>query len=115
MKTKKKAIVSTWTEEDARQILDEWRSSGTTLAAFARRRGIVPQRLAWWRKRLGDRSGDERALAPAFVPLTVRPIEREAAPATVEVNDRLRLELRTLDGASAAWVASLWRALSGTP
>jgi hypothetical protein len=41
-----------WTEADARRVLADWERSGITLEAFARSRGLVPQRLAWWRKRL---------------------------------------------------------------
>src|SRR5678815_785116 len=40
-----------WTESDARRVLAEWERCGHTLEAFARSRGLVPQRLAWWRKR----------------------------------------------------------------
>ena len=34
-----------WTESDARRVLAEWERSGHTLEAFARSRGLVPQRL----------------------------------------------------------------------
>ena len=36
------------TAEVARQALEEWRASGLPLEAYARRRGIVAQRLRWW-------------------------------------------------------------------
>lgn len=41
-----------WTEEEARQTLAEWEESGSSLAAFAKKRGISSQRLSWWCKRL---------------------------------------------------------------
>lgn len=41
-----------WTPEDARRVLDEAEGSGEPLAAFARRHGVGPARLYWWRKRL---------------------------------------------------------------
>ncbi len=106
-----------WSADEARQVLDEWAASGESLHAFAQGRGLVPQRLWWWQKRLGSKQrsrGTDRetiATAPAFLPVTVKPVEAEPVPATVETAGGLRVELRTLDGASAAWVASLVKAL----
>lgn len=106
-----------WSADEARQILDERATSGETLHAFAKGRGLVPQRLWWWQKRLGGkrrpRVADNAAIAtvPAFLPVTVRPVEPESILATVETAGGLRVELRVLDGASASWVASLVKAL----
>ena len=106
-----------WSADEAQQILDEWATSGESLNAFAKGRGLVPQRLSWWQKRLGGKrrrriaDGAASATAPAFLPVTVRPVEREPIVAMVEIADGLRVELRVLDGASAAWVASLVKAL----
>ena len=41
-----------WREADARVVVDAWRSSGETLAGFARRQGIERKRLARWVRRL---------------------------------------------------------------
>lgn len=41
-----------WRESDARVLLEAWRASGESLAGFARRHGVKPQRLARWKKRL---------------------------------------------------------------
>ena len=41
-----------WTEVEARSVLEAWRRSGLSIDAFARGRGLVPQRLHWWRKKL---------------------------------------------------------------
>lgn len=106
-----------WSADEARQILDEWAMSGDSLHAFAQQRGLEAQRLRWWQKRLAGRPrrpiADRAAIAtaPAFLPVTVGAIEQEANLATVEIADGLRVELRALDGASAAWVASLVKAL----
>jgi len=54
---------SRWTEADARRVLDEWQRTGGTLEAFARSRGLVPQRVAWWRNRLRD----QRSVVPAEI------------------------------------------------
>ena len=106
-----------WSTDEARRILDEWATSDETLHAFAKGRGLVPQRLWWWQKRLGGkrrpRGAGSAAIAtvPAFLPVTVRAVEPESILATVETADGLRVELRVLDGASASWVASLVKAL----
>lgn len=106
-----------WSADEAQGILDEWATSGETLHAFAKGRGLVAQRLWWWQKRL---SGKRRrgvadtaavAITPAFLPVTVGPVEAELVLAVVEIADGLRVELRVLDGASAAWVVSLVKAL----
>jgi hypothetical protein len=58
-----------WTHEHAASLLDEAERSGLSDRAFAKRRGIDPQRLWWWRKRL-DKT---RAKAEVdFVELAVR-------------------------------------------
>lgn len=106
-----------WSADDAQGILDEWAMSGETLHAFAQGRGLVPQRLWWWQKRLTSKRrrpvADRAAIAtaPAFLPVTVLPAAPDPILATVEIADGLRVELRVLDNASATWVASLAKAL----
>jgi transposase-like protein len=50
-----------WTEEEARQALDDLHRSGLGIVAFAIREGLTPQRLGRWRRRL-----EVGAAAPAF-------------------------------------------------
>ena len=42
-----------WREEQARVVLEACERSGQSMAAFARRHGIVRQRLERWARRLG--------------------------------------------------------------
>jgi hypothetical protein len=42
-----------WTEVEARGVLEAWKKSGQPLEGYARSRGLVPQRLHWWKKKLG--------------------------------------------------------------
>lgn len=63
-----------WTEEEARAALDEVARNGESAEVFARRRGISPQRLRYWRKRLAKTA----TLQPAFVALTLP--EKPMAP-----------------------------------
>jgi transposase-like protein len=92
-----------WTEDDARDALAALEASGESVSAFGRRLGIVPQRLLWWRSRLGR-------VSPSFVPVEVR----GTSPAVVVVaGDGTRVEVSTADAASAEWVATMLRSLRG--
>lgn len=45
---------SKWTEVEARAVLRAWRDSGLSARQFGLQRGLVPERLYAWRKKLGD-------------------------------------------------------------
>ena len=97
-----------WTEADARRVLADWERSGDSLEAFARSRGLVPQRLAWWRKRLRA-ARPETSTALTFVPAAV------IGAATVDPAAVIRLPygiVIEIDGVSPAWVAALARELT---
>jgi hypothetical protein len=68
-----------WTDDDARYLLDEWRRSGDTLAAFARKHGFAPSRLYWWKKKVEP--------SPRSVPLSL-------VPATIVSESGVRLTIR---------------------
>jgi transposase len=38
-----------WSEHEARGVLNAWRRSGQSLERFAKERGLVPQRVRWWK------------------------------------------------------------------
>lgn len=73
-----------WSEVEARGVLDAWRRSGLSLERFAKQRGIVAQRIRWWRTRL---NGAERALTspstPPLLPIRVTEPARRGEPVTV--------------------------------
>ena len=52
---------SKWTEVEARAALRAWRDSGLSLRQFALQRGLVPDRLYAWRRKLGEEV-DEQAV-----------------------------------------------------
>lgn len=108
---KRTAEKSRWSESEARRVLADWRSSGETLSAFARGRGLHPQRLSWWARRI-----ECAASPPVFLPVSVREEargEEGAIVAYASADGEVRVEVRRLDAASARWVALLSRALSG--
>jgi hypothetical protein len=100
-----------WTEADARGVLAEWEHSGKTLEAFARSRGLVPQRLAWWKKRLrGARPQTSTALT--FVPAAVigaAPASTATPTAAIRLPHGIVIEI---EGVAPAWVAALARELA---
>ena len=65
----RKARAKRWTEAEARAAIGEWRSSGLSAAAFARKRGISAMRLPYWEQRLRASAGGEVSFVnPARVP-----------------------------------------------
>jgi len=49
-----------WREGEARVVVEAWRRSGESPAAFARRHGIARRRLERWARRLGAADGRVR-------------------------------------------------------
>ena len=71
-----------WTEVEARGILEALTRSGLGVEKFARTRGLVPQRLYWWKKKLGIKASRVPALVPVHVTET-RTEARRGEPVTV--------------------------------
>lgn len=71
-----------WTPQDARRVLDEAEQSGEPLAAFARRHGMGPARLYWWKKRLATQGPPALAVTPTLS-LVPAMVTREPAVAVV--------------------------------
>lgn len=70
-----------WTEVEGRAAIAAWKKSGLSVEKFAKERGLVPQRIYWWRKKLEAKAA-EPAKATALLP--VRVIEaRRGDPVTV--------------------------------
>lgn len=65
-----------WSEVEARGVVGAWRKSGLPLDRFAKDRGLVPQRLRWWKRKFVQA---ERALAAAPTPV-VLPVRLTAEP-----------------------------------
>jgi len=61
-----------WNETDAREVLAALERSGQPVAVFAASRGLDPQRVYLWRRRLGS-AGSARAERNTFRELIVRP------------------------------------------
>ena len=97
-----------WKPEQARQELEDWRSSGQTLATYAERRGVTTTRLSWWRERLGEPNepGSEMRLVPAIV--TSMPAS--GGVVTVRLPGDVTLEVSDVRLVPADWVAAVaWK------
>lgn len=83
-----------WTEDEAREALADFAASGESAAGFARRRGVLTQRLTYWRKRLAG----PRATELEFLPVELvaasssRWIEIAAAGVVVRVREDLDVD-----------------------
>ena len=80
-----------WRAADAERVLEAWRKSGQSGAAFAREHGLSRARLLRWRDRL------KRTAAPAFHPVRVvqhaRPIETGTATLELELRGGRRIRV----------------------
>ncbi len=61
-----------WSEHEARAVLAAWRKSGVSIEKFAEQRGLVPQRIYWWKKKLEP---TPKAVVAATAPLALLPVE----------------------------------------
>lgn len=67
-----------WSEHEARGVLSAWRKSGKSLERFAKERGLVPQRIRWWRNKL---EGKSTALVKTQSSLALLPVQvTQSAP-----------------------------------
>lgn len=80
-----------WRESTARLMVDAWRASGATVAAFARRQGVDRRRLARWVRRV-------EAKADVVVPFhPVRVVDDEGArqrPPAIDIEVGLGYRVR---------------------
>jgi hypothetical protein len=67
-----------WSEHEARAVIAAWRKSGLSVEKFAEHRGLVPQRIYWWRKKLEPPT---KALVKADSALALLPVQVAKPPA----------------------------------
>jgi hypothetical protein len=100
-----------WTEVEARSVLGAWKKSGLGLEAFARSRGLVPQRLYWWKKKLSFGAVGDKSRALALLPVRVteaRAELRRGEPVTVLLRSGHMLKVgRDFDESAFARVVAL--------
>ncbi|QRK10889.1 transposase [Archangium violaceum] len=107
------AASSYWSESEARAVLEAYEESGLSVAEFARRHGLGPQRLRWWKKRRREEASPERSFVPVHVAAPPSREERETAAgaASMEVVLARGRRIRVEPGFDADALARLVRAL----
>lgn len=97
-----------WNARTALRALAAWRRSGMSGSAFARAKGMNPQRLFWWRKQLGV---EETAAAPlTFIPAT--PSAVVGVRVLVRLPGGVEVEGTDAEALPAMWICALARELS---
>ena len=99
-----------WTEVEARGMLGAWKRSGVSIEKFAASRGLTPQRLYWWKRKL--RFGvAEKPRPPQLVPVRLaesRSEARRGEPVTVLLRSGHMLKVgRDFDETAFARVVSI--------
>jgi hypothetical protein len=103
-----------WEPADAGYVLDTWRRSGLSQAAFSKQNGIGVWRIREWKERL---NGQETAPdVPRFLPVHIKPDDRDNSETVdwdveflVPSGLRLRIRQRLDVGTLAALVGALER------
>ncbi len=102
-----------WTPETARHILNFCAASGEPLAVCARRLGVTPARLYWWKTRLAKMTTAPTLASLSLVPATIVAAE-ETAAITIRLPNGIAVELGDGSG-SPTLVAAIVAELSKAP
>jgi hypothetical protein len=102
--TGKRKRATRWTPAQGREVVERWRGSGQSAAAFGAQHHISTSRLWYWSKQLEL----QRDTAPQFVAVSV-PAETGSVHAVEIVVSGLTVRVR--EGADASFVAQLVSAL----
>jgi hypothetical protein len=97
-----------WSWKQGSKVIGEWRRSGLSMAAFARKRGLGTQRLRYWRDRVegdgtgeGERRGAEAKLVPGVV------VGIGSLRISVHLSRGVIVEAAAADDLEPAWLAEL--------
>ncbi len=117
----------TWSNEEKAAIVAESDGPGTSISAVARRHGLSASQLFTWRRLVRQAGGHDGERALQFVPavMSVDPQDPTSAELSPELGKRcgchsIEVEIagttiRIAQGASAAQIAALIRALKACP
>ena len=84
-----------WTEKDARRVLKEQAASGENVWTFATKRGLVPERLYRWQRKLGPSASKPRKRSSSKRRMRFAEVARtpESPGAKTEQPEKGRLEV----------------------
>jgi transposase-like protein len=100
-----------WTEAEAQAMLEAYEASGLSVAEFARRHGLGPQRLRWWKKRRAEEAGPALSFVPVHVVPPSPEAQRAAGTDSMEVLLARGRRIRVEPGFDAGALTRLVRAL----
>jgi len=110
-RTRKPARKSGWQQwkvGEARRVMEAWQASGLPLATFARQRGLTPERVRWWRQRLGEwRAPGEEALRLVPAVVTGLPPTTGASVVTLRAPGDVVIEIADVSAVPAAWLSAV--------
>ena len=102
-----------WTAAKAQEVIAEWKQSGQSMTVFCQQRGIQPERLGRWRRRLAQTSapqekGKELA-AGGWVEAVISGAGASIGSTAVVVQLRSgdRIEIAVPTRVDAAWLSKL--------
>jgi hypothetical protein len=109
---------TSWSASDAREAIEEWERSGESMAVFARRHGLAPSRLYWWKHRLQNGSTTATEVGAQLVPMVLRPTGASFVGHTqdgvVVTDGMVRIEIGDVHAVAPEWVATLLRLVRGS-
>jgi hypothetical protein len=103
-------------EQHWRRLIDQWQASGLSVRAFRERQHLAVPSFYAWRRTLRQRDGSAGPVSPrvTFLPVHVRPDERDAPP-PLEVVLANGHRLRIPPGYDDTQLRQLLRTLEGPP
>lgn len=120
-KLKRLAAKRRWSEDEARSVVDAWRSSGQRVQTFAREHGLGPWRLRYWAPLLSaaprpkmTQSSPPSSTQVKFVPAVLTGAATGERPTVVvRLPDGIAVELHDAESARAHDVGQLVACLRG--
>jgi hypothetical protein len=88
------------------------------MSAFARGQGFEPQRLWWWKKRLGEWGAEEGKARVPLVPAVIRASADPAlgcAPVSVRLAEGVVIEVAETSSVAPDWLVAVVGGLLGRP
>lgn len=98
-------------EEQWREIVGRWRSSGQSAREFAAHEGVVAGTLSWWGNRLKTDTPRRKAKRPAFAPLRVTNSSSPGAGGRIEIVTPSGLVVRVVGSVSEVELSAVLRAV----
>ena len=81
-----------WSRDEAQRAVGDWRQSGLTLVVYCQQRGLHPERLRRWMRKL-ERQGETVSLRPVRIVDPASPAASEASWIELHLPDERRVRV----------------------